>query len=217
MKSKNMTKFGFITIALISFTVLSFRDIEQIIDIDYFGEILLPVEMEIQAGKYKEYSEDFAKKIHGNIDNHQKIVFQPKGLNQTNNYDFKTYARVVIDTYKGAKGTYKLLSNNINIGQEDIDAYNYNFQNQLETLWPKINNRLIKNNETKITTINGYFCTKHSYIRQLENSPTVYVEVYRVQNNDRVFLIQFSYREQDANKWKPIMEKVIMSIKLKAF
>jgi hypothetical protein len=217
MKSRTMTKIGFLTFALLSLTILSFKSTEEVIEIDYFGEIMLPNEMEIQAGKYKEYSESVITKIYGNTDNHQKFVLQPKGLNQTKEYDFKTYARVVIDTYNGTEGTYKLLSKNRNIGQEDINTYNNNFQYQLETLWPKMNVRLIKNNETKITTINDYFCTKHSYVRQLESSPTVYVEVYRVQNNDRVYLIQFSYREQDANMWKPIMEKVNMSIKLKSF
>ncbi len=202
---------------ILSFHLVTLKASSQILKIDYFGEIVLPDEMEIQSGPFKELTDAYGKTILGNLENHQSLVFQQKGLNSADPKSFKTYARVVIDTYKGEKGTYKELSENNNLTQEDIDFYKNNFDTQLKNFWPKINQKLISSNEVTIERIGNFYCTKHSFIRQLENSPQVFVEVYRFQNNDRVHLISFSYRTQDENDWKHIMDGILKTIKLKMF
>ncbi len=208
----------FLLLALfMSFHLVSFKAAKQALKIDYFGEISLPDEMEIQAGSLKELTDAYGKTILGNLDNHQSLVFQQKGLNSADPNSFKTYARVVIDTYMGEKGTYKQLSEKNNLTNEDISFYKSNFETQLKTIWPQAKQKLISSTETVIIKVGNHYCTKHSYIRQLENSPQVFVEVFRFQNNDRVHLISFSYRTQDETKWKNIMDSVLKSIKLTKF
>lgn len=200
---------------ILSFQLVSFKAASQMLKIDYFGEISLPNEMEIQSGSFKELTDAYGKTILGNLENHQSLVFQQKGLNAGDSISFKTYARVVINTYKGEKGTYKELSEKNNLTKEDIAFYNNNFDTQLKTIWPKANQKLISSNDVTIEKAGNFYCTKHNYIRQLGNSPQVFVEVYRFQNNDRVYLISFSYRTKDEKDWKPIMDGILKTIKLK--
>lgn len=86
---------------------------------------------------------------------------------------------------------------------------------QVNTVWPKAKTQLVSSTETLITKIGKFYCTKHTYIRQMDGSKPVFVEVFRIQNNDRVHLISFSFRTTDIIKWGTIMDKIIESIKLK--
>ncbi len=215
--SKLKTTSLLIVFLVATFNLVSFKTGNQILKVDYFGEILLPEELEIQAGTFKELNDGYIKTILGDRENHQSLVFQQKGLNSSDLNSFKTYARVLIDTYKGEKGTHKLLSEKNNLTKDDIDFYNNNFASQVQNLWPNAKQKLISSNETTIDKIGKKYCTKHTYIRQLESSTPVLVEVYRVQNNDRVHLISFSYRTKAETQWKPIMDKVLKSIKITKF
>ena len=216
---KQMLKSQFILVGLllVTFNLVSFKKTNQILKIDYFGEINLPDEMEIQAGELKNLTNAYGKTLFSNNEKHESLIFQQKGLNSSDANSFKTYARIVIDTYKSEKGTYKNLSESNNLNKDDIDFYLNNFQIQVQNVFPKMKMKLISTNETIISKIGKHFCTKHSFVRQLENSPPVFVEVIRVQNNDRVHLISFSYRIEDELRWKPIMQNVLQSIKIKKF
>ncbi len=217
INQKFKSKILIFVLLLTTFHLASFKELNQILNIDYLGKILLPEEMEIQAGQLKELTEAYAKDLHGNLDNHQSLVFQQKGLNSADSNSFKTYARVVVDTYKGKKETYKKLSQTNNLNNDDIEFYKNNFEIQVQNIWPRAKMKLIRSNEILISTVGNNYCTKHSYIRQLENSPPVFVEVFRIQNNDRVHLITFSYRIKDETQWKKVMEKILNSIKVIKF
>jgi hypothetical protein len=212
---KLISKYFFLVLLVTIFHLMSFKPENQLLTIDYFGEISLPDQMEIQGGSYKEGNDSYSRNIIGNLENHQSLVFQQKGLNSLEKNSFNTYARVVIDTYFGEKGKYKLLSETNNLDQIDINNYNNNFEIQVNTIWPKAKIQLVSSTETLITKIGNFYCTKHNYIRQMENSKPVFVEVYRVQNNDRVHLISFSYRSTEIIQWRTIMNKIIESINIK--
>jgi hypothetical protein len=214
---KLKSKFIVFPLLLLSLNLTSFKEKDEVLKIDYFGEINLPEEMEVQAGRFKEKNDVYAKDLLGNLDNHQSLVFQQKGLNSADSNSFKTYARVVVDTYKGKKETYKKLSQTNNLNNDDIGFYKNNFEIQVQNIWPRAKMKLIRSNEILISTVGNNYCTKHSYIRQLENSPPVFVEVFRIQNNDRVHLITFSYRIKDETQWKKVMEKILNSIKVIKF
>lgn len=214
---KLKSKFIVFPLLLLSLNLTSFKEKDEVLKIDYFGEINLPKEMEVQAGTFKEKNDVYAKDLLGNLDNHQSLVFQQKGLNSADSNSFKTYARVVVDTYKGKKETYKKLSQTNNLNNDDIGFYKNNFEIQVQNIWPRAKMKLIRSNEILISTVGNNYCTKHSYIRQLENSPPVFVEVFRIQNNDRVHLITFSYRIKDETQWKKVMEKILKSIKVIKF
>ena len=214
---KLKSKFIVFPLLLLSLNLTSFKEKDEVLKIDYFGEINLPKEMEVQAGTFKEKNDVYAKDLLGNLDNHQSLVFQQKGLNSADSNSFKTYARVVVDTYKGKKETYKKLSQTNNLNNDDIGFYKNNFEIQVQNIWPRAKMKLIRSNEILISKVGNNYCTKHSYIRQLENSPPVFVEVFRIQNNDRVHLITFSYRIKDETQWKKVMEKILKSIKVIKF
>jgi len=215
--NKLKTKFINVTFFWVIFHLFSFHSLSQVLKIDYFGEMTLPEEMEVQAGTFKERTDAYGKTLIGTQENHQSLVFQQKGLNSADTHALKTYARVVIDTYKGEPGTYKQLSIINNLTKDDIAYYKNNFETQLETVWPKAKQKLINSSEITISKVGKNYCTKHSYIRQLENSPQVFVETFRVQNNDRVHLISFSYRTKDEKQWKPVMENILKSIEINKF
>jgi hypothetical protein len=204
-------------VSIIMMLLVSFKVSNQNISIDFFGEIVLPIELELQEGKLKMLTDDFLLKILDNSENHKCVVLQQKGLNSSEENSFKTYVRVVIVTYTGENGSYKILSETNNLNKEDIENYKKNFETDRKNNWPLTNNKLISSNEPYISKIGNYYCTKHNYTRQMGESPPVFVEVIRVQNNDRVHLITFSYRIKDELLWKPVLEKVYKSINIKKF
>jgi len=173
------------------------------------GYISIPDNLEVQSGLYKQLSEIIHLHMgtvkYETLEN--RIVFQQKGANIGSGTD--TYARIILKTYSGRDGEYPRLNSNFKVSNAEITQLSNDFKthgfNDLIKLitWYGIEN--VRLNEK-------YNGIKISYLRQAQNNPYVYVEIYQINNNDRLHEITLSYRQKDSAMWKPLYEKIKESI-----
>jgi len=183
---------------------------QSMVKIEGFGSIGLPSNMEIQGGVYKELS-DRIKEINGV--NASKVIFQQKNLNNLDGGSMQTYARVFIRTEKGGAGDFKKLSESLT--QTEADEINSTFKSQIESEAPRANAKILEWNKATTTTLNGQNAIKYGYKRQIGSNKPVLVEVYMLQNNDRLHIVTFEYRLDD-NNWSTSFTSIKATVKITA-
>ena len=177
------------------------------------GYISISKNMEIQAGKYKQISEAYQKEIgkrFGYEISSDRVVFQQKRLNNLEKKGFSSYARVILETDIGNYGDYKKLTTHYTATQKELKQWN-EIQAEMQLFFPQVGLKLISWQGTSIEKINGRTALKVSYIRQLNNNPYVWVDMYQFQNNDRLHRLTLSYRLSDEKIWKPLFSQVSKS------
>lgn len=178
------------------------------VNIDGVGSIGLPSNMEIQGGSYKEMS-DKSKAINGITAS--KVIFQQKNLNNYKSSSFDTYARVFIKVQKDNLGSFKKISEDLT--QSEANEVNSTFKSQIESEAPRANAIILKWNPAIITKLNNQNAIKFGYKRQVGSNKPVLVEIYMLQNNDRLHTITFEYRLDD-NNWEATFSNIKSSIKI---
>jgi len=179
-------------------------------DIDNFGDIMIPPEMELQSGKYKEMN-DKLRSIAGFVD--KQIVFQQSGLNDFDGSAKESYARIMLKTSKS---------------DLDIDGDLYDFplsEYELEEMQSEFEKEFTKSMKSqkiqitewypiKIVRVNGMEGMLMSYKRKLGNNPEAFVKTYQFLNGSKQHLVTLSYRITDADKWKPLLDKALSSLSI---
>lgn len=181
------------------------------------GYISIPNIMEVQSGNYKKLAEVYQKELgmkFGYEVSDNRIVFQQKGLNDGNKSAYASYARIIIETVVGNFGDFEKLNTKLSASYSELDALNNQLKSQVEASFIGTGLKLINWYGAKIETINGMTALKISYLRQLNNNPFVLVSMYQFHNNDRMHQITLSYRQLDADIWKPAFSKVLTSFKI---
>jgi len=178
------------------------------VKIEGIGSVGLPSNMEIQGGAYKEIS-DKIKEINGV--NASKVIFQQKNLNNFDGGSMQTYARVFIRTEIGTTGDFKKLSESLS--QSEADEVNSTFKSQIESEAPRANAKVLEWYKATTTTLNNQNAIKYGYKRQIGVNKPVLVEVYMLQNNDRLHIITFEYRLDD-NNWSPTFKSIKATVKI---
>lgn len=180
-------------------------------EIDGFGEITIPPEMEVQKGKYKEMGEKF-RKMNG-LDGPQ-IVFQQSGLNDDETDAKSSYARVIIKTVVEKPGDYEKL-NNLYAPKSELEEANDIMKEKLGKTMKKQGMDLVEWYPIEIKKVNGVPALYSSYVRKSVSSPSnVYVRMFQFHNYDRLHMITFSYRISEKEKWSNIFDNIISSIKI---
>ena len=180
------------------------------VKIEGFGSIGLPSNMEIQGGVYKELS-DRIKEINGV--NASKVIFQQKNLNSLDGSSMQTYARVFIRTETGTAGEFKKLSEALT--QAEADEVNSTFKSQIESEAPRANAKVLEWHKAITSTLNGHNAIKYGYKRQIGTNKPVLVEVFMLQNNDRLHIVTFEYRLDD-NNWSTTFTSIKTTVKITA-
>jgi hypothetical protein len=62
--------------------------------------------------------------------------------------------------------------------------------------------------------VNEQNCLKISYLRQLNDNPSVEVAIYYFHNNDRQHAVTISCRKSEKTTWWPILVKSLNSFKI---
>lgn len=180
--------------------------------VDNVGSISISDDMELQSGDYKEITSELQQKIlHINPQN--RIVFQPKGLNEFQKGSKEVYARIIINTLYGE---YESLSyNKPQISVEELQELNKIYKELAirESQMFK-GGRLIYFHGVSVESVNNQVCTKWSYTRQYNNEPIVKVEVYDFLNKDRAHRLILSYRISESHLWKEKLRNTLNSIKI---
>lgn len=176
------------------------------------GSILIPDIMELQSGAYKKLSDGFSKEMGYDVSG--KVIFQQKGLNELNFRGINTYARVMIGTEVGTPGSYKKLTTKSKATPRELQILGSSLKKELVDSFGNTGLKLLRWDGVSVVTVNGQSALKFAYLRQLNDNPSVYVEIYRFQNNDRMHSLTISYRLDDASIWKDALERTKNSFKI---
>lgn len=171
------------------------------------GYITIPNEMELQGGKYGDFLRERAKNLPIEIDFDNRIVFQQKGLNNFSESAFGFYARIIIETDYGDFGY------DTNLTSQEQRELSLILKNEISHL-RQYGLKLIDWYGVSRSNIGGKSAIKFSYTRQLNSNPFVYVSTYIIPKGNKQYRITFSYREKDKDKWQPLYNQVINSIKI---
>lgn len=179
------------------------------------GSISIPSIMELQSGVYKELSDKFSKEL--GFDVSGVIIYQQAGLNDL--FKFKksdTYARLMIKETSGKAGEYRSLNSKLVVTPKELKLLNTQSKNELTNQFQSsgIDMKLIRWDGVSADKISGFDVLKTAYLRQLNDNPAVYVELYYIENYDRQFTLTISYREEDSSIWKDTLNKTKDSFKI---
>jgi len=183
------------------------------IHIENVGTIDLPPTMEVQGGEYGKYAENMRSSL--NIKAPQ-FVAQQKGRNASKSPS-ERYSRIIFNTYIKNKGDYETLSFNINeYSKAEIDALDETLRQELSgsVQMGMSAMKLIKWYKLNLKTINGMSCINYSYVRQLDDTPVVFVDKYMFQNNDRMHTLTISYRLTESEYWKNDLTHALDSFRI---
>ncbi len=180
---------------------------------------MIPSIMELQSGTYKEFSEKFSKALlekQGFEVSGEQIVFQQKGLNDLKFKERTTYARVMINTETGKKGEFRKLTAKIPLTAAQLKTLDAEMKNLTESGFKGMGMKILRWDGTAKVSLNGAQALKTSYLRQLNDNPSVYVEMYQIENNDRSYAFTISYRVADEAIWKNVLQTTKDSFKILA-
>lgn len=177
------------------------------------GSISIPSIMELQSGVYKEFSDEVSKEL--GFDVSGVIIYQQAGRNNL----FKkssTYARLMIEETSGKAGEYSSLSSKLVVTPKELKLLNTQSKNELTNQFQSsgIGMKLIRWDGVSVDKISSFDVLKTAYLRQLNDNPAVYVELYYIENYDRQYTLTLSYRVEDSDIWKDVLDKVKNSFKI---
>jgi len=202
-------------ILIIFSLIVSFKANSQNLDyviykVKDLGYISIPNNMEIQSGLYKKIAESIHLSI-GTVDYEtlkNRVVFQQKGVNEGEGSG--TYARIILKTYLDNIGDHPKINSNNKVSEKELNDFVEEFKIGIskQTVFKLISIYSIEN-----VMLNGkYNGIKISYLRQSGNNPLVYVDLYEINNNDKMHEIILSYRDKDRNTWFPIYKKILENL-----
>lgn len=184
----------------------------KLISIKNLGEMLVPSNLEVQEGSYKEMNKKLSM-IYGYEYDADKLVLQQKGLNEEKPDSKRTYVRVLFSTFQGKPGDFGTYKKRTQLSISDLNELNTFYKGQIEKQLLD-GTKLIKWNGVTTKFINNVNCIVISYERQLSDNPIVTVEQYIIENNDKIHSIVASYRKKETPKWKPVIEDILNSLKI---
>lgn len=193
----------------------------QIISMSNFCTFEIPKTMELQEGRYKEINDEFTEKILEIPIDKKHVVAQQRQLNKFHKESFKSYARVMVDTEYGKNGDYENINTQFSATKFELRELDGIYRKEAEKSFHLINSKsqmkmkLLSWMPLKIVQINGVTMIRIRYTRSINNKPEAMVNMYIVQNSDKMHRITISYRMSDSNLWKEDLDKVIYTFKFK--
>jgi len=182
--------------------------------IEDVGSIYIPKTMELASGDYKVLNDamlsetlvDFGYSVTGDM-----VVFQQVGLNDGVTDAFDTFARITVVTVIGNVGDYAKLTDKYGTSSIEFEEFGDLLEEQFIKSYESLGVKIINWYGLSVENINGITAVKLSFIRQLDDNPYVYVEIYFFQNNDRMHQLTFAYRQEDEAMWKDSFQDVLRS------
>ncbi len=178
----------------------------------------IPPSMELQEGAYRIVSDEYHRKYFQANSATTRNVIQQKGLNSNDAPARLRYVRVIIETQTANRGDFPSLGSSLSEWQEsdieDIDSIaKMAFQREMDQatvagLQPKLKFW----NGTRIATLNGVECFVTEYTRALGTSPDVFVQLYRIMNNDKMHSVSVSYRLSEWALWESDLATLLRTL-----
>jgi len=220
-KGKQMKNIAIVVVLVLLAGVLATQAYEitwETVSIPGICTFQIPPTVEIQKGTYKWVSDQFKKMVLEISESPDRVVAQPKGINDLDPIALKKYCRIIVETERGTKGDYARLDEPLLVSEAELKELDKESKNQLEQLaamWDAkgVKMTILSWQPIKITRVNGVDALVITYTRSLNDAPSVLVQVYRIQNNDVMHSIAISYRESEKEIWADDLGKVINTLK----
>lgn len=178
----------------------------------------IPPTMELQEGAYRVLSDAYRGRHFQANSATARNVIQQKGLNANDASAKSRYVRIIIETQTAKRGDYLVLGSSLSEFQQsdiaELDSIaKMAFQREIDQataagLQPKLKSW----SGTRIVSLNGVECFVTEYTRALGTSPDVFVQLYRIMNNDRMHSVSVSYRLQERAIWEADLATLINSL-----
>lgn len=181
----------------------------------------IPPTLEIQKGTYKKINDQFRKIILEIDTTPDRVVAQPKGINDFDPAALKRYCRVIVETERGSRGDYGKLDEALSLSESELKELDKEMKSQMQQAAAALSTAkgmkmtILSWQGTKITRVNGVDALLTTYTRSTNDAPSVLVRMYRIQNNDCLHTITISYRESESNLWAADLDKIIGTFKFK--
>jgi hypothetical protein len=173
----------------------------------------IPPTIEIQKGTYKEVMDKVQKAILKIDQSPDRVIAQPKGINDFDPIALARYCRVMVETEKGSKGDYLKLSEPLVASEAELRDIDKQMKNQVQAPSKDIKMTVLSWQPSKIIRVNGVHALLITYTRSVNDAPPVLVRMYMIQNDDALHKISISYRESEKHLWAADLNKVIDTFK----
>lgn len=139
-----------------------------------------------------------------------RIVCQQRGLSDFDPEAFKHYVRLIIEISDlKAEDVYEF-----NLSQDELKEFTDLLREQTLLMLAERNNKLLEFKPVEYVYINGNKSLHICYKRQWLNHPPVWVNVYKLHNNAKLYSITISYRENESEKLKQELNHAINSFRM---
>jgi len=180
----------------------------------------IPSTLELQKGTYKKINDQLRKSVLEIETTPDRVVAQPKGINDFDPVALKRYCRVIVETERGSRSEYAKLDEPMALSAAELKELETEIKSQLQQGAALLTSKGIKMTilswqGVKINRVNGVDAILTTYTRSINDAPSVLVRMYKIQNNDCLHTITISYRESESNLWEADLEKVVGTFKFK--
>lgn len=175
----------------------------------------IPDSMEVQSGAYKKFSDKLQIEILELPVDPTRVIAQQKHLNKLDKKAYKSYARVMVETDYGRKGDYEKISTQLTASKFELmelnGIYRQSFEDELRNINAKgkMIMKIVSWFPLELVEINGISMVHLKYTRTVNNGPEALVNMYIVQNDDRMHRITISYRVKNTQLYRDDLAKVI--------
>ena len=109
----------------------------------------------------------------------------------------------------GKAGDYRKITSKIVLTKQELKTLDTEVKNEMVNEFQTSGTglKLIRWDGVSVDTVNGRSALKFAYLRQINNNPTVYVELYHFGNYDREYVLTISFRQEDASIWEEVLRK----------
>ncbi len=178
----------------------------------------IPPTVEIQKGTYKKVNDQFRKTVLEIDTAPDRVVSQPKGINELNPIALKRYCRIIVETERGSRGDYAKIDEPMALSASELKELDNEFKSQMQqsavlSTAKGMKMTLLSWQPVKIVRVNGVVALLITYSRSMNDAPAALVHMYQIQNNDYVHKITISYRETESKLWEEDLTKVIETFK----
>lgn len=180
----------------------------------------IPPTVELQKGTYKKINDQFRRTILEIDTTPDRVVAQPKGINDFDPVALKRYCRVIVETERGSRGDYAKLDEPMALSAAELKELEKELKNQLQqgaalSTSKGMKMTILSWQGAKISRVNGVDALLTTYTRSMNDAPAALVRMYMIQNNDCLHTITISYREAESALWAEDLGKVIGTFKFK--
>lgn len=195
--------------------ILNINAQDKVVSIRDICSFIVPSNMEVREDGA--LADKAAKKFYSSKEvtyNNNSIILQPKGFDNINKTATGLYGRIIVSLEQGKKGEYVTISE---MSKEDIDLAKYMIIEILKDNARKYQMSILNHSSVSIKKIGEKLAFYHNYTRKSARgkmSP-VFVQEYRVLDDDKAIQITLSYRSTEKEIWESGFNEFIKSLKFK--